>query len=110
MDKATRKRIVESDYGRKFGWFVESEGRRLATLTEPEWDSVAQFWYVYKLTPLTDSPEDHQRLASEGFWQRTDIVYRNREFDMLAPHVLAALKLDGRVAARGLDLYHASQS
>ena len=90
MDKATRKRITESDFGRKFGWFVELDGKRLASLSSPVWDSLAQFWFLYTVMPLTDSAEERQMLKSVEFWKREDIVYRSQEFDlvhrMFSPH------------------------
>ncbi len=107
MEKITQKRIIESNYGRDFGWYVEEpDGKRLATLTEPEWDSAGQFWYFYKITPLVEEAE-RSLLNTEPFWKRDDLVFRNLEFNLVAPNAFGSLRPDGRVRMRGLDLYSA---
>ncbi len=100
-------RIVESNYGRDFGWYVERDGRRLAALTEPWWED--QFWFSYRVEPLTDDPATLEELRSDGFWQRFDrLVFRSREFGTAIPYAFPGgipgqtVRESGRVSMRGL--------
>ena len=105
MDQAKQKRIIESDFGRDYGWFVELDGQRVAELTAPEWDEDMQFWFRYTLTPRTGDEGIRARLHTKEFWEWTELVFRSREFGLVAPNAFAVLLPDGRVSARGLDLY-----
>ncbi|MEY4198774.1 MAG: hypothetical protein RLZZ265_514 [Verrucomicrobiota bacterium] len=105
MDKATQKRIIKSNYGRDFGWYVELDGKRIAELTKPEWDHNLQFWYAYTLTPLTKDESIRAKLHTKQFWEWTELVFRSREFGLVAPDAIGVLLPDGRVSARWLDLY-----
>jgi hypothetical protein len=100
-----RLRILESNYGRDFGWYVEAEGRRVAALTDCRWEDM--FWDSYRLEPLTTDPA----LFSDDFWDRCDIlVFCNREFGGVAPNAFPSLRAGsaaretGRVHMRGLYL------
>src|SRR4051794_8155398 len=77
-----RLRIYESDFGRRFGWYLELDGERLAALTDPVWDGDGQFWHRYTMTPLGDL-ETARRLATPEFWYGGNLlrfVFENREF------------------------------
>src|SRR5207249_1509090 len=73
-----RRRILESDFGRKFGWYVEQDGCRVAVLTDSQWDSDSQFWHQYKVIPLTTDPKVIEALKSPEFWWG-NLVFENRE-------------------------------
>lgn len=102
--RALRFQVVASNYGRKFGWYVESEGCRLATLTDPQWDDM--FWVSYAYSAASDAATSGSELDSKELWLRDDLIYRSRHFDMVAPFVLAAgaEPLAGRISMRGLYL------
>ena len=55
-----RLRIIETNYGRNCGWYVEVEGRKIARLSDPEF--VDMFWDSYRLEPLTDDPKTRRML------------------------------------------------
>jgi hypothetical protein len=98
-------RILESNYGRTSGWYVETEGRRVALLTDCRWEDM--FWVSYRLQLLTAEPE----LFSDEFWDRCEkLVFRNCKFGEVAPYAFPALRAGsavretGRVLMRGLYL------
>ena len=55
MDQTGRERrlqVLESNYGRDWGWSVELQGRRIALLIDSR--SEDMFWESYRIEPLTD--------------------------------------------------------
>lgn len=82
-----RLRILETNYGRTAGWYIECEGRRIATLTYVGWAEM--FWDSYSLESLTTEPADLRLLESESGWR--DFVYRNQRFNRSAPHAFPAM-------------------
>ena len=101
-----RQKILESNYGRNLGWYVEVERQRLAVLTDVQW--VDMFWDSYRLEPLTN---DLEMLYSDQFWDRCDrIPFRSREFEEVAPNAFPCgkagtlLRQTGRISMRGLYL------
>lgn len=99
-----RLRILETNYGRDGGWFVEYEGRRVALLTDPWFADM--FWDSYHLTVLSDSPGEREAiLNSTAFWRESPLVYKSRIFSLEAAFAISAgLDTDGRVSMRGLYL------
>ena len=103
-----RLRILETNYGRDGGWYVEVEGWRLAALTDCRYYDM--FWDNYRLEPLTTDPAELVRLFAEDFWDRTAITFRSREFGEVAPHAFPSLvaaqvlEKTGRLPMRGLYL------
>ncbi len=73
-----RLRIIEADYGRTSGWYVEIDGRKLARLVDPQFEDM--FWITYRLEPLTEDSTDRALLNSAEFWHSGKVVYRNCEF------------------------------
>jgi hypothetical protein len=99
-------RLIESNYGRDSGWYVERDGVRLAVMTDCRLEEM--FWDSYLVEPTTDDPALNQRLLSD-FWEGNDWVgveFVNREF----PEVIAANAFPGarpiiepgRILMRGL--------
>jgi hypothetical protein len=72
---ALRLQILESNYGRDGGWYVEDEGERVALLSEPEYHDM--FWESYRIEVLSDDPVTRQAaLTSVSFWQdRSFLLY-----------------------------------
>lgn len=75
-----KKLARESDFGRRFGWFVEKDGERIGQLDYLRWDSNAQFWHEYRLT--------WRRLEDAVFgpdaWIAAKLVLRNRRYTDIA--------------------------
>ncbi len=110
MTVSRRLAIIEADYRRTGGWYVERKGRRLAALTDRL--SYDQFWDSYRLEPLADAPHEVARLFTDEFWDHFDrLVFRSRQFGEVAPHPLpsmrpgSVLRETGRLVMRGLYLH-----
>lgn len=39
-----RLRIIETNYGRDCGWYVEVNGQKIARLVDPKWEDM--FWVI----------------------------------------------------------------
>jgi hypothetical protein len=104
-EQERRRQIIESDYGRMGGWYVEHNGRRIAALSEPQWEDA--FWVSYAIEPLTEDEEERrQLLESDTFWL-TEFVYRSMQFGEVADNAFPALHpfiSPGRINMRGLYL------
>src|SRR5437764_919614 len=91
--------IYRSDFGRKYGWFVEWQGRRVAELVDPVWDSGAQFWHDYRVVPMAADRGERAALDTQEFWHRPGIVYVNRKYGTRVCDALAG-GLRGQAGAR----------
>jgi hypothetical protein len=110
-DREHRLRIFETDYGREAGWYVEHHGRRIAVLTAPRFEEM--FWDSYRIEPLTEDPEEAQRLSSPEHRLNNEFVFRSREFGETAGYAFPAGQPfcgDHRVLMRGLYLRISSPS
>ena len=67
---------LDSDFGRKFGWFIEKDGEKIGELDYLRWDSMAQFWHDYRLT--WRKPED--AVVGREAWFSAKLVLRNRRY------------------------------
>jgi hypothetical protein len=74
MTRAERIRLFEANYGREFGWFVETNGRRVAALSDVRWEDM--FWHSYAVHPLGEDPAESDEIFRAGFWAQ--VSYRNR--------------------------------
>lgn len=104
-EEERKRQIIESDYGRTGGWYVEYNGRRIAVLSDPQYQDM--FWVSYAIEPLTDDDEERrQLLESEQFWL-TKFVYRSKQFGEIAENAIPAgtpFIRPGRINMRGLYL------
>lgn len=69
MNRADRKLLLQSNFGRNLGWDVLRKHEDVAVLTEPKREDM--FWFRYKVEALV--PE----VFEEEFWKQK-LVYRNR--------------------------------
>jgi hypothetical protein len=85
-----------SDFGRRFGWFIEKDGERIGELDYLRWDSYAQFWHEYRLT--WHQPED--AVVGPDAWIAAKLVLRNRRYtDVVIDTFLTSPERDGGVIA-----------
>src|SRR5262245_9053823 len=102
-DFETRLRIVQSDYGRDFGWYVERDGQRLGVLSEPTFADM--FWVRYRILPVRDDPEVEKLLFEEDYWVSPKYRFINREFSKYNVEAFGPVESDRRhVTMRGLYL------
>lgn len=71
-----RRAAQESDFGRRFGWFIERDGERIGELDYIRRDSAAQFWHEYRLT--WRRPED--AVVGPDAWIAAKLVLRSRRY------------------------------
>jgi hypothetical protein len=100
--------IIESDLGRRDGWFVEQNGERIAALVDVQFPEM--FWDSYRVEILTTNPDQEAKMFTQDFWNSEDLVFRDREFGEIAegamPAVCAAQTMcdEGRIWMRWLRL------
>jgi len=91
-----RRAAEESDFGRRFGWFIEREGQSIGELDYLRWDSDAQFWHEYRLT--WRRPED--AVVGPDAWIAAKLVLRSRRYtDVVVDSFLTSPERDGGVIA-----------
>src|SRR4051812_15901293 len=44
-----RQKYEQSDFGRRYGWWLCPRGKRVADLDHYRWNSNGQFWHEYRL-------------------------------------------------------------
>ena len=85
-----------SDFGRRFGWFVERDGACIGELDYLRWDAAAQFWHEYRTT--WHDPADAIEGSDVGSW--SSLVLRNRRFTGAVSHsFVVSPTSDARVIA-----------
>jgi hypothetical protein len=91
------KRLAEeSDFGRRFGWFVEKDGEKIGELDYVGWDPLGQFWHEYRLT----SSKSEDAVVGPDAWRAAKLVLRNRRYtDVVIDSFLTSPERDGGVIA-----------
>ena len=91
-----KKVAQESDFGRRFGWFIEKGVDRIGELDYVRWDSVTQFWHEYRLT--WRRPED--AVVGPDAWIAAKLVLRNRRYtDVMIDLFLTSSERGGGIIA-----------
>jgi len=86
----------DSDFGRRFGWFIEKDGERIGELDYLRWDCHSQFWHEYRIT--WRKPED--AVIGPDVWASSTVVLRNRRYtDVVVESFLTAPQQDDSVIA-----------
>lgn len=68
------KQLIDSNYGRRFGWFVEYEGRIVAELED--FQPVDMFWNSYRIVP--GSIESEEIAYNNELWSSCSFTFINR--------------------------------
>jgi hypothetical protein len=98
MFRPKSRDVRKSDFGRRFGWFIERGGECIGELEYSRWDEDSQFWHEYRVN--WRRPEgDAARIED---WAESGIELRNREFsDVVVREFLSASGCaEGLVAIR----------
>ena len=94
-----RKLAEESDFGRRYGWFIEMHGERIGELEYIRWDSYLQFWHEYFVTWYKET--DSCIEADPDAWCEKKVVLRNKKFqDVLISDFITAPRVKGVIAVR----------
>lgn len=92
----------ESDFGRKFGWFIERNGEVIGELDYVRWDSWSQFWHEYRVT--WRRPEN--AIIGPDAWISEKLVLRNRRYTdvVVASFLTGAPREGGVIPVRGASV------
>ncbi|WP_338288065.1 hypothetical protein [Luteolibacter sp. LG18] len=92
----------ESDFGRRFGWFVERHGEVIGELDYLGWCADLQFWHGYRVT--WRSPED--AATDPDDWIARRLVLRNRRYtDVVVESFLTASGFEeDQITVRGASV------
>ena len=89
--------VQKSDFGRRYGWYVEKQGERIGELEYIRWDSHSQFWHEYAIS----WHQGKEIPADANVWAEQQLALRNRHFpDVTITEFLSAHKESGIVAIR----------
>lgn len=66
----------ETDFGRRYGWWLCLDGKRVAALNYLRWDGDSQFWHEYRLVAL--SPDFAGIGLDPNRWCKRDIYLESR--------------------------------
>ena len=108
--RISRRELIDTNYGRKCGWYVEFDGHKLARLIDPIGEYDSHFYHSYLIEPLTRDPAMLSLLYSADFWLAGAVGYRNCEFEEWTPDGFAGgdaanqVAETGRISMRGLYL------
>jgi hypothetical protein len=92
-----KKLARESDFGRRFGWFIEKAGKQIGELDYLRWDSDAQLWHEYRLS--WRRTED--AVVDPDAWIAAKLVLRNRRYtDVVIDTFLTSPERDRVIAVR----------
>ena len=92
--KPRSRKAEESDFGRRFGWFIEKDGAKIGELGYLRWDSIAQYWHEYRI--IWYSPEN--AVTGPDAWISAKLVLRNRHYtDVVVESFLTGVEREGGV-------------
>ena len=94
-----KKLARETDFGRRYGWFIERQGERVGELAYIRWDSLAQFWHEYSVV-WHNEPEGSIEADPEAWIERKIVLRSKRYPDVLISEFLTAPRAKGVVAVR----------
>lgn len=104
MSVSQIRRVLDTAWGRKSGWFVEHDGRIVAVLED--YRQVDMFWASYQLEVTTKDEQVARKLLDIQFWQEhfyeQGFTIRSREFGLIADRCLVSALISGRLSVRGL--------
>ena len=92
-----KRRQLESDYGRCYGWFIEKNEEKIGELEYARWDSASQFWHEYHAIWMNNDFEIRERDSDAWISSRIAGYYR----DVIVRGFISAPKPEGIVAIRG---------
>lgn len=93
--KARARHEKESDYGRRYGWFVEQQGERIGELEYVRWDSDSQFWHEYRVTWSKKEAASIEK--NPDAWIESALSLRNRKFQEVVVSTFLTAPRDGNL-------------
>jgi hypothetical protein len=71
----TKNLAQESDFGRRFCWFIERGGKQIGSLEYLRWNSDSQFWHEYQL-----NWRSAEGAVGPDAWIDEKLVLRNQRY------------------------------
>ena len=92
-----RRRAKETDWGRRYGWYIEKDSERIGELEYLRWDSDSQFWHEYRVRWA--SQEASALGCDPDAWIKNQLSLRNQHLqDVVVTVFLTAIKAPGVIA------------
>ncbi len=104
-EKKMRIQLFETDYGHEYGWFVERNGERIATLSHPRYFDM--FWRLFTVEPIIQDTEKKRLLSTDEFWGDRFLLYRNCNLNIVTRNFIVRWNSDlpeGTVILRGYPI------
>jgi len=98
-----KKLAEETDFGRRYGWFIEIQGEKVGELSYIRWDSSAQFWHEYSVVWHN---EMESRIESDpDAWVQKNVTLRNKRYtDVAISGFLVAPRSKGIISLRSASV------
>ena len=94
-----KKLAQESDFGRRYGWFIERKGDRIGELEYIRWDSLGQFWHEYSVVWHSEAESCIE--TDPDAWMQRNVTLRSRRYpDIVIVEFLTAPRTKGVIAVR----------
>jgi hypothetical protein len=94
-----KKLAHESDFGRRYGWFIERDGNQIGELDYIRWDSLGQFWHEYSVVWHSDAESWIE--ADPDAWIQRKVTLRNKRYpDIVVSEFLIAPRAKGIIVVR----------
>ncbi len=104
------KLLVQSEFGRRYGWFIELDGEVVGELSDCRFDDM--FWDSYAVA-ARDGITAESAIQNEENWLELRFVFRNRVLGEIAERPIPGgrppVVRDGRVRMRGLYVVPSSR-
>lgn len=88
-----------SDFGRRYGWTIEVDGKPVGQLAYVRWNVDSQFWHEYRMQ--LESNEWEALRSDADAWAAPRVALRNKRFhDVVITEFLVSPRPDGIVMVR----------
>lgn len=98
--------LLDSSYGRKYGWFIELDGRIIGELKNPKYADM--FWVSYDIVALNN--EEESFVNAHSTWDNPKLRIKNKVMNEYAIYASPSISpnsensMQGKVVIRGLYL------
>lgn len=97
--------LAVSNYGRKYGWNIEFEGKVIGELIKPKFEDM--FWESYEVISIAEAY--NSILFNHDRWLASEFKFKNKEIEAYAEHAFSGgsqsdLKEKGKIIMRALYL------
>ncbi len=91
----------DDDFGRRHGWWILIDNKRIGELEYVRWDEMAQFWHEYRIN-LFDSKYDSIKIKPEDWYEFGISLQNKKDSKRLEADYIPSPREGDLVAMRGL--------